>query len=216
MDYKLLAFEDAMIDSERLLLLLESRLELEKIGEPFYEEEKKDGLIPKIIQSIKKAIEKLKELLLGKKEIVVTPEEEKKLTNREKILSSLKKNVKNKKLWAALGATVLVGGYAYLKHTPKRLEKKRRIIQMKGDRTSQFNDVVDRLLKEQVNGNITEEEFDKYVSTLRKVLYDDYRVIEKSKGKNPDLGTIKMDDEKIEFSSAKKNGVSGTIKFKKN
>ena len=60
MDYKLLAFEEASVNVEKMLLLLESQIELEKAGQPFYEEDNGGGIISKVVGAIKHLIEKIK------------------------------------------------------------------------------------------------------------------------------------------------------------
>ena len=69
MDYGLLSIEEAFIDADKSLLLLEAQIELDKIGSIMFEEgeKKKDGIINKVVEAIKNLIKKIKEFFLGKK-----------------------------------------------------------------------------------------------------------------------------------------------------
>ena len=207
MDYSELEFESASIVAKKALTMLEASIELEKTGTFFYEEEKKDGLFKRVMNAIKKMIEKIKEIFTGKKkEVIVTKEEKEVLTKRQRLVKKLKSNVKNKRLWIALGATVGIGAaigagvHMHKKKVNERLakeelerqkekEKKEKLERKRKDEirdikikyediaATEYTNCLNALYNARLDGEITESEYTTACNILQNVLNDNKDII---------------------------------------
>ena len=113
MSYDGLEIELASIECEKAFLLEDAKYELERLGDTFYEEEEESsGLFGKIKKLIETVREWFAQHFGKKKELKVSKENAPKVKKAHSLLSKLKSNAKNPKVWATLialtaGGTIL-------------------------------------------------------------------------------------------------------------
>lgn len=114
-DYLTLSVELASTEAEKAIVMMEAANEMESTG-IYMEDGDKEGLFSKLIGKLKKLFSSIKEWFsehFGRNRISkdarveISKEEMDNHNKRKKIIQKLKSGVKNPKIWAALGATII-------------------------------------------------------------------------------------------------------------